>query len=70
MQILALVALIVGTFLYHSEMGWPAVAKYWAVFWGAILLVFVLPPVAVLVVQCFTVAIFYAHVKIKAANLG
>ena len=70
MQILALIALIVGTALYHSEMGWPAIGKYWAVFWGALLLALLLPGVVVLIVQCLTVAIFFAHVKLKAANLG
>lgn len=70
MQIIALVALIVGTFLYYSEMGWATVGKYWAVFWGSLLLALILPPIVVTVVQCFTVAIFYTHVKIKAANRG
>jgi hypothetical protein len=70
MQLLALAALIVGTLLYRSEMGWPTIGKYWAVFWGALLLVLILPPIAVVVVQCFTAAIFFTHVKLKAANLG
>jgi|GEM_PF-4086219 hypothetical protein len=70
MQLLALAALIAGTLLYHSEMGLRTVAIYWAIFWGSLLLALILPPVSVLVVQCFTVAIFFAHVKIKAANLG
>lgn len=70
MQILALIALFVGTFLYHSELGWPTVGKYWAVFWGALLLALVLPGFVMLVVQLFTVAVFFAHVKLKAANLG
>jgi hypothetical protein len=70
MQILAFIALLVGTLLYHSEMGWATVGKYWAVFFGAILLVVILPPFVVLLVQAFTVAVFFAHVKVKAANLG
>lgn len=69
MQLIALVALIVGTFLYHSEMGWPAVGKYWGVFGGSFLLPLVFPPVATLIVQGFTVAVFFAHVKLKGANL-
>jgi hypothetical protein len=70
MQILALIALIVGSFLYHSEMGWPTVGTYWGIFGGAWLLDLFLPGFVVLVVQCFTVAIFFAHVKVKDAGLG
>ncbi len=70
MQLLALVALLVGTVLYRSEMGWGTIGKYWAVFWGALLLALFLPGVVVAVVQCFTAAIFFTHVKLKAANLG
>ncbi len=68
-QLLALVALFVGTLLYRSEMGWPTIGKYWAVFWGSLLLLFVLPAFAGTLVQALTVAIFFTHVKLKAANL-
>ena len=69
MQILVLAALLVGTFLYHAEMGWATVGKYWAVFWGALLLALFLPYIVVTAVQALTAATFFTHVKLKAANL-
>jgi hypothetical protein len=69
-QLLALVALLVGTFLYRSEMGWSTIGTYWSSFFGALLLALFLPGFVVLLVQVFTVAIFFTHVKLKAANLG
>lgn len=50
-------------------MGWPTIGKYWAVFWGALLLALLLPTIVVMVVQALTVAVFFTHVKLKAANL-
>lgn len=69
LQLIALVALVVGTFLYNSELGWATVGKYWAVFWGALLLALFLPGIVVMVVQAFTVAVFFTHARIKAAGL-
>lgn len=68
-QLFTLVALLVGTVLYRSEMGWPTIGKYWAVYWGALLLALALSGFVVMIVQAFTVAVFFAHVKVKAANL-
>lgn len=68
-QLLAFVALLVGTFLYNSEMGWATIGKYWAVFFAALLLPLLLPGFFVIVVQALTAAVFFTHVKIKAANL-
>ena len=69
-QLFTIVSLVVGTLLYHSEMGWPTVGKYWAVYWGALLLEFFLPGFVVMIVQAFTAAVFFAHVKVKAAGLS
>lgn len=70
LQLLALVALLVGSLLYRSEMGWGTIGKYWAAFWGALLLTLFLPPIVAVVIQVFTAAIFFAHVKLKGAGLG
>ncbi len=70
LQLIAFAALIAGTLLYRVEMGWSTVGKYWAVFFGALLLGLFFPAIVVVLVQCLTAAAFYAHVKLRAANLG
>jgi hypothetical protein len=69
LEIITFVSLLVGTFLYSSEMGWATIGKYWAIYCSAFLLTFILPSFAVTAVQAFTVAVYFAHVKLKAANL-
>ena len=66
MTFLLLIALIVGTLLYRSEMGWRKIGIYWAIFFGALLLVLIVPSYVVLLIHIVVVACYFAHAKLSA----
>ncbi len=68
--LLALISLIVGTFLYWNEFTRKELATYWSIFIGSALFFVAALGVLVLLIQIVTVACFFAHARLKASGNG
>lgn len=67
-SIILLIALLVGSFLYWSELTGKVVRTYWSVFLGFFVLAIWIPGTIVMFVHIVTVGCFYAHAKMKASG--